>query len=186
MLTGFGFFSKGKITEQRVFFQRENHGAESFFLWKKSRGKEFFKRKNHGAESFFEGKNHGALTFFSPQKIRLPGPGFNKFCSLPKYFFCLVLNPRNLFKRGHLDTPKWVLFFPSLKKILKLCILQGLEWVVFHSIYSPWSDKVLKFDKWWIEVPQAFWHPSSGGTPREQSECCIFFFWMTNFFGGRM
>ena len=59
----------------------KNHGAESFFQGKNHRA-EFFGGKNHGAESFFKGKNHGVLTFFSSHKIWLPGPGFNKFCSL--------------------------------------------------------------------------------------------------------
>ena len=68
---------------QRVFFQAINHRAESFFGGKNHGADSFFNGKNHGAQSFFTGKNHGALTFFSPRKIRLPGPGFKRFCSLP-------------------------------------------------------------------------------------------------------
>ena len=82
-LWGLDFFRIEK-SRGREFFQRKNHGAESFFDGKNHGAESFFKGKNHGAESFFEGKNYGALTFFSPPKIWLPGPGFNKFCSLPK------------------------------------------------------------------------------------------------------
>ena len=79
-------FFKAKNHGAESFFQGKNHGAESFFERKNHGADSIFNGKNHGAESFFTRKDHGALTFFSPRKIRLPGPGFNKFCSLP-YFY---------------------------------------------------------------------------------------------------
>ena len=126
-------FFEGKNHGAESFFQRENHGAESFFNGKNHGAESFFKGKNHGAESFFEGKNHGALTFFSPPKIWLPGPGFNKFCSLPNAldsvsrfpFICSKYLILSFWYEQNLKSMENSLISSKILVLSKICLASG-------------------------------------------------------------
>ena len=74
MLTGFGFFSKGKITGQRVFFKEKITGQRVFLMEKITGQRVFLKEKITGQKVFLKEKITGRWLFSAPQKSGCPAP----------------------------------------------------------------------------------------------------------------